>query len=95
VYRLARSCTRFQATVGVDDMTKGAGSVQFRVIADGELLFDSGRMVASDPPEDIDISVEGKVRLKLLVTNGSDPPETDPTNWDRASWGDPRLDCAD
>jgi len=93
IYRLAKNCTGFSATVGVDDLTAGNGSVQFRVIADDELLFDSGRMTGSDAPQDIDVSVEGKRRLKLLVTNGSDPPDQDPTSWDRASWGDARLDC--
>jgi beta-galactosidase len=95
IYRLAKGCTSFKATVGVDDATMGAGSVRFRVLGDDEVLFDSERMVGGDPPKDIDVSVAGKVRLKLLVTNGDDPAGQDPTSLDRASWGDPELECGD
>lgn len=95
VYRLAKNCTRFRATVGIDDLTKGNGSVAFRVVADGELLFESDRVTGTDPPQDLDLNIDDKVRLELIVTNGNDPPDQDPLAWDRASWGDPRVDCFD
>src|SRR5205085_8459567 len=43
VYNLGGSCSAFQASVGVDDDTAGAGSVNFQVFADGAKLFDSGK----------------------------------------------------
>jgi alpha-galactosidase len=88
IYRLGKACTSFSATVGLDAEAQGNGSVVFQVWADGEKLFDSGVLTrTATVPVQVDVS--GKQRLRLLVTNGADG-----SAWDRASWGDAKLDCA-
>jgi alpha-galactosidase len=88
IYRLGGKCSRFTAQVGVDDATAGQGTARFQVIADGETLFDSGKLDATSPAAAIDVSLTGKRRLKLLVTNADDGPAQD-----RASWGDAKVEC--
>jgi hypothetical protein len=88
IYRLGGKCSRFTAQVGVDDITNGQGTVRFQVSADGEVLFDSAALNAQSAAAAIDVSLVGKRRLKLLVTNAEDG-----TAQDRASWGDAKLEC--
>ena len=88
IYRLGGKCSRFTAAVGLDaTSTGGAGTVRFQVFADGDMLFDSATMTgtASMP---VDVSLVGKRRLKLLVTNAEDGSALD-----RASWGDAKVEC--
>ncbi len=40
-YRLNKKYTAFQATIGIDAVTEGRGSVVFRVLADGKAVFTS------------------------------------------------------
>ena len=40
-------------------------------------------------PESVNVDLTGKRRLRLLVTNAGDG-----SSFDRASWGDARVDCA-
>ena len=58
------------------------------MIADGEVLFDSMTVNGQSPATAIDVSLVGKRRLKLLVTNADDG-----TAQDRASWGDAKVEC--
>ena len=62
--------------------------MRFQVIADGEVLFDSTTVNGQSPAAAIDVSLIGKRRLKLLVTNAEDG-----TAQDRASWGDAKVEC--
>jgi alpha-galactosidase len=88
IYRLGGKCSRFSARVGIDDATGGQGTARFQVLADGESLFDSGMLDATAAAAPIDVSLTGKRRLKLLVTNADDGPAQD-----RASWGDAKVEC--
>jgi hypothetical protein len=88
IYRLGGKCSRFVAQVGIDDVTNGMGSARFQVIADGEMLFDSMNVTGTSPAMSIDVSLVGKRRLKLLVTNGDDGSAQD-----RADWGEARVEC--
>jgi len=88
IYRLGGKCSRFKAQVGVDDATNGQGSVRFQVLADDEVLFDSQTVNGQSAAAAVDVSLVGKRRLKLLVTNGDDG-----TANDRASWGDAKVEC--
>ena len=83
-----RQVQPLQAQVGVDDIANGQGTVRFQVIADGEVLFDSMAVNGQSPATAIDVSLVGKRRLKLLVTNADDG-----TAQDRASWGDAKVEC--
>ncbi|MFZ5893944.1 MAG: NPCBM/NEW2 domain-containing protein [Myxococcota bacterium] len=92
IYRLANKCSRFTATVGVDDDANGAGSVQFQVWADGEKLYPSGApetVTGADATHDIDVDVSGKYRLTLLVTSARDGALND-----RADWADAKITCS-
>lgn len=86
VFRLAQSCSTFSAQVGVDDATKGGGSVVFQVWADGTKLFDSGVVTGMSAAMPVNVDVTGVRRLKLLVTNGGDG-----ASLDRADWADAQL----
>ena len=88
IYRLGAKCSRFTAQVGVDDATNGTGSARFQVLADGEMLFDSMNLTGTSPAMSIDVSLVGKRRLKLLVTNADDGSAQD-----RADWGDAKVEC--
>ena len=91
VYRLAKACTTFSASVGIDDQTKGLGTVAFQVWADGEKVFDSnaigGILTGTSAAVPVHVDVTGKHRLKLVVSNGGDGKD-----WDYANWGDAQLD---
>jgi alpha-galactosidase len=92
VFRLGQACTRFSATVGVDDKAKGHGSVGVQVWADGIKLFDSATVAPAltglSDPLPIQLDVTGKHRLKLLVTNAGDG-----NSFDYLDFADAQLDC--
>jgi alpha-galactosidase len=91
IYRLGQNCSNFTASVGIDDSTQDQGSVTLEVWGDDDLLWESdGVVTAATGATDIDLDVSGKHRLKLKVLNGGDG-----SNWDRVSWGNAELHCAD
>ena len=88
-YNLAGSCSRFKASVGIDDEVPGTGgTVVFQVWGDATKLYDSGVMNAASATKSIDISVAGATQLRLVVTNGGD-------NFvqDHADWALARIEC--
>jgi hypothetical protein len=86
VYNLNGAYISFSATVGVDDEAKGVGSVQFQVVGDGVVLFDSGVVTNNDPAASVNISVAGVKTLTLLASNGGDG-----IDYDHADWADAKL----
>ncbi|MGH3657996.1 MAG: NPCBM/NEW2 domain-containing protein, partial [Micromonosporaceae bacterium] len=86
---LAEHCTRFVATVGIDDAKGNAGTVVFRVLGDGRTLHDTGRMTGATPARSLDVDVSGVRRLALV----SDPT-ADGQAHDWADWGGARLSCS-
>jgi alpha-galactosidase len=74
--------TRFNAQVGVDDEVNRAGSVEFRILADGKPLFKSGMIKSGDAPKAVDVDVTGVSLLILAVDSGDD------MNYDHADWAD-------
>lgn len=81
-------CTRFQASLGVDDEVGPNGSVDFQVYLDGVKAYDSGLMLGNSLTAPLDLVVTGKSQLRLVVTNGGDG-----INYDHADWADARLTC--
>ena len=85
-YALNGGYTTFAAIIGLDDSSRGKGSVTFVVSADGkELLrenFDSSRA-----PLPISFPVSGARKLTLLVDYGSDQLDLG----DHADWVNARL----
>lgn len=84
-YELAEPYAQFAATVGVDDPT-GQGNVVFRVLGDGQSLFDSGAIKAGEPPREIMVELKGARRISLEVDFGDGLDLGD-----RAVWGNARL----
>jgi glucose/arabinose dehydrogenase len=87
-YSLGGNCTRFRASVGVDDEVSSAGSVVFQVWAEGTKLYDSGVMTGTSATKNIDIDITGRTSLALIVTNGGDN-----VDFDHADWANARVEC--
>ena len=87
-YRLGKRCRSFNAWIGIDDVTAGAGSAIFQVWADGDKLFDSGVMNGGTAPRHIEVDVSGRSEFRLWVG------EVDDFGQDHADWADARLTCS-
>jgi hypothetical protein len=88
-YNLAGNYTNFLSTIGIDDEEngKGTGSVDFQVIGDGKVLFDSGVLTNSSAAVNINISVVGVQTLTLVANNGV----AGTIDYDQADWAGARL----
>jgi len=85
---LAGGCTRFTATVGVDDEVGNAATVTFSVILDGKVLTTTAVLTGSSPVASIDVPVTGGQVLELVVGDGGDGNGND-----HADWANPTLTC--
>jgi hypothetical protein len=84
-------CTRFDAHVGVDDDTKGNGSVTFTVLGDdGKQLAATGVLHGGAKETDLTADVTGVHTLTLAVGDGGDNK-----NYDHADWGLAQITCLD
>ncbi len=79
--RLDGQAERLRGYVGVDDAAGGRGSVQFRVYADGTLVFDSGLICGGQPAKPLDVPLANVHLLLLQVACGDDGWEDDYANW--------------
>ncbi len=86
-YDLAGAYTTFLADVGIDDETTGQGLVDFKVVADGVTLYDSGNLTGSAPVGHVNVSVAGAKTLQLVATNGV----AGSIDFDHADWANARL----
>jgi alpha-galactosidase len=78
---------RFAAKVGPDSSQKGtAGSVEFRVIADGKTLYKSGVMRPGDAAKTIDVDLSGVKTLLLFVSSAGDGIDFDHADWADANF---------
>ena len=66
VYRLPAGYTRFQATVGIDDVGRHAGKVRLVVRGDDSVLLELV-VAGEDPPKPIDLATTGVRRLTILA----------------------------
>ncbi len=88
-YRLGQRCSRFVADVGLADEQDTASAAQFEIWADGQRLFQSGVVTASTPPVNVDIDLNGRRELRLMVgatDDATEPPE-------RVVWAGALLYC--
>jgi alpha-galactosidase len=83
---LKGSATRFIAEVGVDDDTKGKGSVAFVVVVDGKEAARTGVLKSGDKAAPIDVSLTGAREMILRIEDGGDG-----INYDHADWADARI----
>jgi hypothetical protein len=89
-YNLAAKYASFTCYVGIDDETNPAGEVDFQVLGDGKLLYDSGVVTGSSPVAHLAVSVAGVQTLTLQASPGI-PGDID---YDHADWADPVLTLA-
>ena len=87
-YALGGNCTRFKASVGIDDEVGTGGSVTFEVYADATKVYDSGAMTGATATKLVDVSIAGAAQLRLVLTNGGDN-----ANADHADWAEARVEC--
>jgi fibronectin type 3 domain-containing protein len=89
IYNLAGRYTNFISDVGVDDeeLGKGLGSVDFQVIGDGKVLFDSGVLTIASPIVSLNVNVTGVQTLSLVATNGI----AGNIDFDHSDWAGARL----
>lgn len=88
VYNLGGAYTNFISDVGIDaEETAGTGYVDFQVLGDGKLLFDSGVLTNTSPIVSLDVNVTGVQTLTLLATNGI----AGDIDYDHSDWAGARL----
>ena len=89
VYNLAGGYTNFISDVGIDaeENGRGTGHVDFQVVGDGKVLFDSGVLTNSSPIVSINVNVTGVQTLTLLATNGI----ANDIDYDHSDWAGAKL----
>ena len=75
---------KFEASVGVDDSTEGAGSVAFQVVADDRVVHDTGVIRKGEAAKKISVDLSGKKIIELRVTDGGDGKNHDHADWSEA-----------
>ncbi|ODA71199.1 RNA polymerase sigma factor [Streptomyces sp. AVP053U2] len=85
---LNRPCAAYDATVGVDDLTRKLGKVTFSVHADGVPLWNSGRIRDGDPAVPVHVDLTGRKTVRLVVE-----PHSHFDNLALADWARSRFTC--
>lgn len=85
---VAGKCSRLTADVGVDDETRGAGSVTFSVVADGRTLVTTPTIRGKQAAVPIDVDVSGAQVIGLKVGDAGDGNGND-----HGDWAVPTLTC--
>ncbi|GAA4425833.1 hypothetical protein GCM10023155_13350 [Bremerella cremea] len=85
-YKVEPDDSRFKAKVGVDDDTKGAGSVVFKVYTsqtgkDWKVAYESPIVRGGEAPKDVDVSVKGMKGIALVVEFADGADVLDHANW--------------
>jgi alpha-galactosidase len=83
------NCSRFTADLGLDDSTKGPGSVTYRISTDGQQRFDSGLVQNSTPTVHADVDVSAAQVVQIDVGDGGNG-----VSYDNADIAAPQLTCA-
>ncbi|HBB92139.1 MAG TPA: alpha-galactosidase [Bacteroidales bacterium] len=78
---------KFTAKVGVDDESGKAATVEFFVLGDKQVLWQSGVMKPGDPAKDINLKIKGIKKLALYISDGGDN-----INYDHADWIDAKFE---
>ncbi|WP_433401031.1 sigma-70 family RNA polymerase sigma factor [Streptomyces sp. CA-146814] len=88
--QLNRPCTRYEAMVGVDDLTMGLGAVRFSVYnGDGARLWRSPVMAGGAPAVPVSVGIAGQSSIRLVVE-----PEGPLGGVALADWAESRISCA-
>jgi hypothetical protein len=84
MYEIPAGYAYFEAEVGVDDGTGGAGSVVAAVSLDGARVFRSPVLTGLDAPARVRIPLDGARQLLLTAETTSDGDRFDHVNWANA-----------
>jgi len=79
---------QFSAVVGADDKANKNMHVQFFVLGDQKILFESGPMKVGDAPKKVNVNLSGIQRMGLLVTLN---PEDERSGKTYSDWADAKL----
>ena len=79
--RLDGGTERFTALVGIDGESGGAGSAEFKVAADGRIVWESGVMRGGAAAKPVDVKLDGVKTLRLIVTVAGDNYNNDHADW--------------
>lgn len=85
---LNRSCSSYDALVGVDDMTLRLGKVYFSVYADGARLWRSPLVEGGDPAMPVHVNLTGRSTVRLVVE-----PRSALDNLMPVDWAESRFTC--
>ncbi len=80
-YSLRKGYSKLVATLGVDDSAGDLASVEFKIYADGKLLYESGVVRRSTQPIEINLDVLNVGELTLEVTAADNADIQDRANW--------------
>ncbi len=87
--RTGGKADRFKAVVGVDDSANGAGSIEFLIYGDRQLIFRTGT-VRKGVAKEIDLAIRSYTNITLSVSDAGDGIGNDV-----ASWCEARLTSSD
>ncbi|MGW0909091.1 sigma-70 family RNA polymerase sigma factor [Streptomyces sp. NPDC002853] len=85
---LNRTCSSYEAVVGVDDMTMGLGKVRFSVFGDGAQLWRSPLIKGGDPAVPVQVNLTGRKTIRLVVE-----PQSPFSSAALADWAQSRFRC--
>lgn len=85
---LNRSCTAYDALVGIDDLTMGLGQVRFSVYADGSRLWQSPLVKGGDHAIPVHVNLTGHTTIRLAVE-----PHTAFDAAASADWAESTFQC--
>ncbi|MFE2571533.1 sigma-70 family RNA polymerase sigma factor [Streptomyces mirabilis] len=85
---LNRSCSAYDALVGVDDLTLGLGQVSFLVYADGARLWQSPLVKGGEPAIPVHVNLTGRKTVRLAVE-----PHTRFDAVALADWAESKFQC--
>ncbi|MDC5696556.1 NPCBM/NEW2 domain-containing protein [Intrasporangium calvum] len=88
-YYTGGNCTTLTAKVGIDEEVGGGGSVNFRVIADGYQVYETGRLTGFSLTHSLKADIAGADFVELVVDDSGDG-----IGQDHADWGDAKLTCS-
>ncbi|MCF8366847.1 MAG: NPCBM/NEW2 domain-containing protein [Bacteroidales bacterium] len=74
----------FFAKAGLDDESGDLASVEFFVMGDGKILWQSGLMKNGDPPKNVEVALDGIQKMALYVSDGGDYIHYDHADWANA-----------
>lgn len=80
----AATCTRFVAEIGLGSGPDYRGSVVFKVFVAGAIRFESPKMTVRDGVHHIDVSLDKRGFLDLVVSDADDGDQSDVANWANA-----------